>query len=469
MPKEIINVCLLQNNIRAADNLPLYEASKNRKVMPIYIIDRNDPCGEASRIFSKQALLSVNEDMDGSIRIFRSSIDEAFTTIQSVYDIEGIFTEAPQLEHEFVRHSELSELGRTRNIKIHKFNTRHLWVPGSIKIRSDSNIPSFTQYFRNGCLKSTPPRKPIPRPDKIEYVSLKETKLNVDHISEKRNWHGPLLDNWTISENAAHSILDDFVAHRLSHYKSKRDFPASGYVSMLSPYIKAGLISINTIWHAVTAGKLALDKNACHFRSELGWREFSYHLALHFPNIETKPMRLSYQSYPWEENESCLINWQKGLTGYPMVDAGMRQLYQTGYMHNRLRMITGSFLVKNLRLHWVNGAKWFNNCLLDADYAVNNASWQWVAGTGADQQQYSRIFNPVIQAQKFDPEGEYIRAYLPSLKKLPNKFLFAPWTAPKKVLEDAGVHLGVNYPNPIVDFQTSSAINRRIFAELISK
>ena len=196
-------------------------------------------------------------------------------------------------------------------------------------------------------------------------------------------------------------------------------------------------------------------KNVDHYCSELGWREFSYSQLYHNPTLPVENLQKKFDAFPWIDNTTLLKAWQKGKTGVPMVDAGMRELWRTGYMHNRVRMIVGSYLVKNLRLHWKHGERWFWDTLVDADLANNSASWQWVAGCGADAAPYFRIFNPVTQGMKFDPSGEYVRMYVPELKDLPDKYLFSPWEAPGSVLMDAGVTLGNTYPYPIVDLKKS--------------
>ena len=197
------------------------------------------------------------------------------------------------------------------------------------------------------------------------------------------------------------------------------------------------------------------DKHIDHFCSELGWREFSYSQLYHNPELPTRNLQPKFDAFPWTDDPVLLKAWQKGQTGIPMVDAGMRELWQTGYMHNRVRMIVGSFLVKNLRLHWHCGERWFWDTLIDADLANNSASWQWIAGCGADAAPYFRIFNPVTQGQKFDPEGVYIRRFIPEIASLPDKYLFSPWEAPESVLNEAGIQLGNTYPHPVVDLKQS--------------
>ena len=239
----------------------------------------------------------------------------------------------------------------------------------------------------------------------------------------------------------------------LSHYKDGRNLPAKPYVSRLSPHLHFGEISPNQLWHTVKS--IGDDKHIDHFCSELGWREFSYSQLYHNPDLPTKNLQPKFNSFPWAKDSDLLRAWEKGQTGIPMVDAGMRQLWQTGYMHNRIRMIVGSFLVKNLRLHWHHGERWFWETLVDADLANNSASWQWIAGCGADAAPYFRIFNPVIQGKKFDPNGSYVRRFIPEIASLPDKYLFSPWETPDHILQESGIELGTTYPNPIVDLKQS--------------
>ena len=262
---------------------------------------------------------------------------------------------------------------------------------------------------------------------------------------------------WEPGEAGAQKKLYDFLDDGLLGYKEGRNFPSKKNVSQLSPHIHHGEVSPNQVWYAAKQkeDETGIEKDLAHFLSELGWREFSYNLLYHFPSLPRENLQKKFDNFPWQKNEVFSEKWKKGFTGYPIVDAGMRELWQTGYMHNRVRMIVGSFLVKNLLLHWHEGEEWFWDCLIDADLASNSASWQWVAGSGADAAPYFRIFNPISQGIKFDPEGEYTKKFLPELKDLPIKYLYSPWEAPTAVLEQANVRLGENYPQPIVDLKES--------------
>ncbi|PID40457.1 MAG: hypothetical protein CR984_03100 [Proteobacteria bacterium] len=248
------------------------------------------------------------------------------------------------------------------------------------------------------------------------------------------------------------------------NYREGRDFPAKNRTSKLSPHLHFGEISPHQIWY--TLDSMADSDDTNHFRSELGWREFSYYLLFHNPGLPKENLREKFNHFPWEKDALKRQAWQKGQTGIPLVDAGMRELWQTGYMHNRVRMVVGSFFVKNLRLHWHDGERWFRDCLVDADLASNAASWQWVAGCGSDAAPYFRIFNPVTQGKKFDPEGKYIRQYVPEISALPNKYLFSPWMAPASVLQAANITLGTTYPQPVVDLQISRELALAAFRNL---
>ena len=255
-----------------------------------------------------------------------------------------------------------------------------------------------------------------------------------------------------------------FLEGGIARYQDGRNLPARPFVSRLSPHLRFGEISPHRVWHAIRA--VCDDEHVDKFCSELGWREFSYNLLHYNPDLPRRNLQSRFDRFPWVDDGMALSAWQRGQTGVPMVDAGMRELWQTGYMHNRLRMIAGSFLVKNLLLHWHHGERWFWDTLVDADLANNSANWQWIAGCGADAVPYFRIFNPVTQGQKFDRDGKYVRRYVPELAGLPNKFLHCPWEAPSHVLSQSGVELGTTYPRPIVDLRESRERALAAFATL---
>jgi deoxyribodipyrimidine photo-lyase len=270
-------------------------------------------------------------------------------------------------------------------------------------------------------------------------------------------WDTGLHERWHVGEKAAFRRLQHFLQHGIRGYKEGRNFPARDNVSALSPHLHFGEISPRQVWHeALAAGLSGGHENDLDcFQSELGWREFSYGLLFHNTALPRRAIQTRFEHFPWEKNSQLLTAWKRGETGIPLVDAGMRELWQTGYMHNRVRMVTGSFLVKNLLTHWQDGEDWFWDCLVDADLASNSASWQWIAGCGADAAPYFRVFNAVTQSEKFDANGEYLRRYLPELAKLPDKYIHAPFMAPDLVLRAAGIKLDDNYPRPVVDLKHS--------------
>ncbi|MEM9015046.1 MAG: deoxyribodipyrimidine photo-lyase [Pseudomonadota bacterium] len=268
------------------------------------------------------------------------------------------------------------------------------------------------------------------------------------------NWAAAFSETWRPGEAGANERLDHFLSGPVNDYGDGRNRPDCEFTSRLSPHLAFGEISPNEIWrrthYAIDNGSID-PKAGDKFLSEIAWREFSYNLLYHYADISSKPIKPEFEAFEWDDNPSFLTAWQKGETGYPIVDAGMRQLWKTGWMHNRVRMIAASFLTKDLFVPWQDGEAWFWDTLVDADPANNSASWQWVAGCGADAAPYFRIFNPVTQGERYDPDGAYIREYIPALKNLPSKHIHAPWLAPEDVLSDAGITLGETYPEPIVD------------------
>ena len=283
------------------------------------------------------------------------------------------------------------------------------------------------------------PAKPVAS-DRLEDWGL---------LPNRPDWAGGLRATWTPGEPAAAKRLALFVSGAVGRYGTGRNLPGEDGTSMLSPHLHFGEISARTVWHASRTE----DDGKDHFtyRRELIWRDFSAYLLWHHPTLPEAPLRPAFARLAFRQDPDGLHAWQRGMTGVPIVDAGMRQLWQTGWMHNRVRMIAASFLVKHLLIAWQEGVAWFWDTLVDADLASNGASWQWVAGTGIDSQPFFRVFNPVTQGEKFDADGGYVRRFVPELARLPDRYVHAPWTAPPAVLADAGVVLGRDYPNPVVD------------------
>jgi deoxyribodipyrimidine photo-lyase len=293
---------------------------------------------------------------------------------------------------------------------------------------------------------------PLPRPNLAEVPALSEWPRSHgwDELGLSVTWNtDDIEDVWTPGEPAALSRLKTFTDGYISAYDRARDRPDQDGTSRLSPRLRTGEVSPRQVW-AAAAETMPGDGSETYLQ-EIVWREFSYHLLHHYPETTREPLRDKFRDFDWRDAPDELNRWQRGQTGYPIVDAGMRQLAHIGWMHNRVRMIVASFLTKDLRIHWLHGAEWFWQKLVDADLANNTMGWQWAAGCGADAQPFFRIFNPVSQGERHDPNGDYVRRWVPELADLPNDVLHAPWRADSQVLDAAGVTLGDDYPPPIVD------------------
>jgi len=297
---------------------------------------------------------------------------------------------------------------------------------------------------------SKAPSKLMQVKSKIKKINIFKNSISIKEILPKKNWHKKFEKYWNPSEKEAKKYLQELINNRIEDYGDARDIPGVNGTSKLSPFLKFGQIHVETIWkkcQAIKIKKIGYRK----YINELGWREFSHSLINYFPQMLKGNLRKDFDNFPWVKNDKFLKAWKTGMTGYPIVDAGMRELYETGWMHNRVRMIVASFLVKHLRIHWMEGEKHFKNCLVDYNEASNVAQWQWVAGCGADAAPYFRIFNPILQGEKFDKDGIYTKKWVPELKNMPNKFLYKPWELEAKHQEQIKFIIGVDYPKPIVD------------------
>ena len=459
-----------RQDLRLSDNPALRVAATHKHVLPIYILDDENSgmygLGDASRWWLHHSLISLKKSLDGHLTLYRGSPERVFAEIITRFDVQQICWNRCYELWRIERDKNLKVQLETAGIKVSTCNGSLLWEPWTIKKQDDTPFKVFTPFFRKGCLSAQAPREPQPLPENVDYCSDPEGNDNVDFLKllPEVRWGRKFEPYWKVGESGSQRRFKRFIKDGLPFYKDGRNNPAEPVVSRLSPHLHFGEISPHQLWHTVR--NMGDHKHIDHFCSELGWREFSYHLLYHHPDLPTKNLQQKFNWFPWVENDAHLMAWQKGETGVPMVDAGMRELWQTGYMHNRVRMIVGSFLVKNLLLHWHHGERWFWNTLVDADLANNSASWQWIAGCGADAAPYFRIFNPVTQGQKFDPDGKYVRKYVPELIHMPNKFLFNPWEAPETVLDEAQVKLGETYPAPIVNLRKSRELALKAFHTL---
>jgi deoxyribodipyrimidine photo-lyase len=325
-----------------------------------------------------------------------------------------------------------------------------LFDPGQLRSQSGEPFKVFTPFW-NACLRSAAIRAPLRLPARLSFAApaVESEALDAWRLRPVApDWAGGLRAAWSPGEAAARARLDAFVAAPLEDYRLERDRPDRSGVSRLSPHLRFGEVSVRTVWHAVQAAPAGAGATA--YARQLGWREFARHLLWHWPTFASESFRSEFRRFPWRDDSEALARWQRGETGYPLVDAGMRELWHTGWMHNRVRMVTASFLVKHLLLPWQRGAEWFWDTLVDADLANNSAGWQWVAGSGADAAPYFRVFNPLLQGRKFDPDGAYVRRWIPELAALSNDLIHEPSAAPPVLLQAARVEIGGNYPRPLV-------------------
>ncbi|HEY5914606.1 MAG TPA: deoxyribodipyrimidine photo-lyase, partial [Verrucomicrobiae bacterium] len=360
---------------------------------------------------------------------------------------------------------------RTEGLAIETFNAALLHEPSTIHNQSGKPFRVFTPFWKH-CLNRPDPAGPLPAPPNLLPPVNWPKSLALDQLElePKLNWAEGMHAAWQPGADGATENLKTFLAQAFDRYSDLRNRPNLVGTSRLSPHLHFGEISPRQVWHTLArwASKHGLPVEAwrnSQFLAELGWREFAHHLLYHFPQTPTEPLRAEFNEFPWRKAATWLQAWQRGQTGFPIVDAGMRELWATGWMHNRVRMIVASFLVKDLLISWQNGARWFWSTLVDADLANNTLGWQWTSGCGADAAPYFRVFNPTSQGEKFDPEGDYVRRWCPEIARLSAEWIHRPDKAPTAILRAAGVELGRNYPQPIV----SHAIARDVALEAFAR
>lgn len=452
-----------RQDLRLSDNPALYEAAKSGQLLLIFILDDVNAgqfaLGGASKWWLHHSLTSLNKSLDGSLHFYKGNPADIISKLVKEHSINEVYWNRCYEPWQTERDTAIKQLLKDKGIQVNSYNGSLLWEPWDITKDDNTTYRVFTPYYKKCYTDGPRPRVPLSSPDNISFLSAdNNSSVNDLELIVGAKWADKFTSVWDIGEQAALDKFNEFRANGISDYKQGRNFPAKLNVSRLSPYLRFGEISPNYVWYNIqdNADSIA-DPNIDHFRSELGWREFSYYLLFHNPQMPKQNLKPSFDKFAWEKNLDNLEKWQQGMTGIPIVDAGMRELWQTGYMHNRVRMIVASFLIKNLLIDWKHGERWFWDCLVDADLANNSASWQWVAGSGCDAAPFFRIFNPVTQGQKFDPDGEYTKRFVPELKKLDPKYLFNPWEASSAELYLADIKLGTTYPKPIIDLKDSRA------------
>lgn len=460
--KEKKVIVWFRQDLRLADNPALYEAVKIGSIIPVYIFDQTDAknfaLGDASRWWLHESLQSLKHDLKNHLIIAQGNSLKVLNQIIKKYGACAVYWNRCYQPWVINRDIKIKKSLLDVGIDTQSFNGSLLWEPHEILKSDGTAYKVFTAFYKNGCLKAQKPREILSRPRTIDFAKL----TNIGEISDlglmkKNDVALRCAKYWQPTESKAYQLLQDFIKNILSGYKVGRDFPALSQTSRLSPYLQFGQISPHQVWYGAKdqGYQHASRVDVQHFLTELVWREFSYNVLFHTPSVMHKNLQKKFDHLTWRSSTSDLKSWQNGLTGYPLVDAGMRELWQTGYMHNRVRMIVASFLIKNLRIDWREGEAWFWNLLVDADLASNSFNWQWVAGSGYDAAPYFRIFNPTTQGKKFDKYGDYVKHWVPELKNMPDKYLYEPWLASVEILKKAKVELEQNYPKPIVDLKLS--------------
>jgi deoxyribodipyrimidine photo-lyase len=454
-----------RDDLRLSDHPALHAAvSSGRPVICLYVLDETSrqpgarAIGGAARWWLAQSLRALQKSLGAlgvPLTLRKGSATRIIPEIARESGAGAVFwnmiAQAPHQAIEREIASALNDLG----IDAQGFAGNLLATPQSVRTKEGRGLRVFTPFWRRVQAMGVQPI-PLPAPAKLRAgPNLAGDTIESWALEPTRpDWAGGLRETWIPGESAAQKRLEQFLTTGLAGYTNDRDRPDRDGTSGLSPHLRFGEISPRQIWHAArfaAAEHPARASDADKFLSELGWREFCRHLLFDVPDLGTRNLQPSFDAFPWRDDEAALAAWQRGQTGYPIVDAGMRQLWHTGVMHNRVRMVVASFLVKHLLIDWRHGERWFWDTLVDADAGSNPANWQWVAGSGADAAPYFRVFNPVLQGEKFDPDGIYVRHWVPELAQLPKKLMHQPWEATPIELAGAGITLGKTYPQPIVD------------------
>ncbi len=452
-----------RQDLRLADNPALAGAAETgQPVLPLFILDEETPdvrpVGGASRWWLHHSLESLAAGLRKhglELLLRRGRAADVLADVVEQTGADRIVWNRCYEPGAIARDTAVKAMLRDAGVAAESFNGSLLIEPWKIETGQGGPYKVFTPYWRRlRELYEAPPVATLPETLPAAEPAPGDALAAWALLPTAPDWAGGLRESWEVGEGAAMARLGDFLDDVVARYPQERDRPDIAGTSRLSPHLHWGEISPHQVWRAAAAhldegGTVAAGAEA--LLRELAWRDFNHHLLFHFPGIATANWREQFDGFSWRDDPDALALWQKGQTGYPLVDAGMRELWRTGFMHNRVRMIAGSFLIKDLMIDWRAGEAWFWDTLVDADLANNAGNWQWVAGSGADASPFFRIFNPVTQGEKFDPAGAYVRRWVPELSELPDKWIHKPWAASPDVLDAAGVRLGETYPAPMVD------------------
>ena len=475
-----------RDDLRLSDHPALHAAAKTgRPMICLYVFDEASsaprasgarPLGGAGRWWLAQSLRALRNSLKplgASLLLRKGPAAEVIAALTRETAARTVFwNEIPQAPSLAVAEALAADLGQI-GVASQRFSGDLLMSPGAIRNKDGRGLRVFTPFWRRVLSAGDPPM-PLPAPRALcpgpELAG--DTLANWGLEPTRPDWAAGLRDRWRPGKASAHDRLNAFLEHAAAGYSTGRDRPDRDGTSKLSPHLRFGEISPRQVWHAArfaAAERPALSGDIDKFLSELGWREFCRHLLFDVPDLARRNLQPAFDAFPWRRDDQGLRAWQRGQTGYPIVDAGMRELWHTGAMHNRVRMVAASFLVKHLLIDWREGESWFWDTLVDADPGSNPANWQWVAGSGADAAPYFRVFNPTLQGENFDPDGAYVRRWVPELAQLPSAVIHQPWSAAPLELKSAGVELGKTYPEPIIDHRKGRERALKAYAKLRAK
>ena len=463
----------LREDLRLSDNPALHYAASLGELTPVYIFPEG--LGGASYWWLHHSLSRLQQQfLDAGVRLIlrTGSPEKTLITLANELNSDLIIWNRVYSPEGIKQGSNIKQACDAAGLDSRSFNGQLLIEPTKVLTKQSTPFKVFTPFWRN-CLANIETKEPLSTPSMLATThSVASEQLSEwDLLPSKPDWSKSFTPCWQPGESGAQQRLQLFLDRVIENYAEGRDIPSEENTSLLSPHLAFGEISAMQIWHATQQSIVSMQidsVNGNKFLSEIGWREFSRYLLVHFPKTLKESFNPKFDHFPWQSDATLLKAWQTGQTGYPIVDAGMRELWATGYMHNRVRMITASFLCKHCLTHWHEGMSWFWDTLVDADIANNTASWQWVAGSGADASPYFRIFNPILQGEKFDKDGVYIKKWVPELEKLDKKYINKPWEADRSTLKNAGIILGQDYPAPIVDHKQARQLALEAYAAIRS-
>ena len=467
-----LKILWLREDLRTEDNDAFINIAKNTEKFEVFYAydELKFKFRSAQRWWLYKSLQKLEDKLSNagiSFKIFNSDPLTAIKVLAKKYTINQLYFNKHYEPKEKNTEIEIEKYLEKNQIEVKKYNGNLLQSPFDVKKKDGTPFQVFTPYWRNAeeqYIKKFNFSKKIPR-FKGKKIINDNKKILEEIIKPKKKWYQKFEKYWQVGEDQAKLLLKKFINNSISNYSTNRDIPSNEGTSKLSPYLAFGEISVQYIFDEC----YKISKKNIGFRkyiNEIGWREFAHHLLNHFPQMENGNLRKQFDNFKWVKDEKKLTKWKMGKTGYPIVDAGMRELYETGWMHNRVRMITASFLVKHLRINWIEGEKHFRDSLLDFNMPNNIAGWQWVAGCGADAAPYFRIFNPILQGEKFDSEGIYVKKWVKELNNIPKKFIHKPWELPKDIADKINFNLDRDYINPIVNHEEARQMALKAFADL---